>query len=793
MNLKNSKNESPHLYDTDAILSDFVILKQRIKTVFPYQWLKLFSFISGLAALIYEVIWIRIFANILGSTVFAMTCVFSVFLISLALGAYLSGKFIQKKNPDSLFAYGLTELAIAGTSLLVTCLLFQYKVKIAIFLPLSDSLLVTLFIQLCSVFLLIGLPAVLMGATLPLIISASKRWVSPDKTVAVLYGCNTIGGALGAFFCGFVFILHFGLYGTLGLAVIMNVIVAASSLLLAFVSREQTSTVVFIPKESDVKSDSLIDNRHLLTILVFFSGFMGLSFEILWGRMAKFFLGDRTLAVSSLLTIYLFCLGSGSFFASYLYKLQHKIKRLTPCFLLVLITASSGLAHLIFVGCAHWIIHEEVFRNISSPFCASFLRLILSFGVMAIPVTITGMIFPLILSNVRNINIDSGAVVGRVYFINTAGSALGGVFAGYLLSRTIGTIGGFYLLSLTIIVASLCLLMYCKKGLIVKIIFVSILLSAFMYQSFQFPISLVKLSADEQIIALNEDEYGIQVISRLPGGLICAKNNRLQLVYYLGVKETSYVQQMQAHLPMLYSNNCKKVLNIGTGYGITAGAFSLYDKIESIETVEILPFLAQSQSVFSEYNFKYYEDPRIKLVIDDGRHYLNSKKDKYDIISVNVLDPYLPGSASLFTINFWKEVKSHLQPAGVMVQLIWGKDVALLVRGLRRVFSKVLLFPAYPGSFNVLAFNVPEKTRLIYDVNRLSESAKLALEDLEITDPDMFFHYAVEATSLISEKYIRSAGEVGRRGKLHTDNYPVLEYQWLSGGGSIFDSLSSAD
>src|SRR5262249_62317396 len=138
-----------------------------------------------------------------------------------------------------------------------------------------------------------------------------------------------------------------------------------------------------------------------------------------------------------------------------------------------------------------------------------------------------------------------------------------------------------------------------------------------------------------------------------------------------------HAEQMAARLTVLLAGQCRDVINIGTGYGITAGTFTRYDDVRSIETAEILPFLVARQQMFSRHNFAYWTDPRVTLREGDGRHLLLTSPRAFDIVSVNVLDPYLPGSSLLFTTDFYEAVKERLRPGGVMTQLLWGNDLDL--------------------------------------------------------------------------------------------------------------------
>jgi len=252
---------------------------------------------------------------------------------------------------------------------------------------------------------------------------------------------------------------------------------------------------------------------------------------------------------------------------------------------------------------------------------------------------------------------------------------------------------------------------------------------------------------------------------------------------------------MAAHLTALLARDCRDVLNVGTGYGITAGAFTLYDSVRSIETVEILPFIVRNQELFSRHNFDYLKDRRVRLIQGDGRHHLATSSNSYDVISVNVLDPYLPGSSSLFTVDFWIIVRQHLRPGGLFTGLFWGADVPLLDRGLRTVFPTLLYFPAYGNtSFNVVAFRDELSDEEIrYHFERLSQPAERALRNLTDEDPVDMFERELQAALARRAMFASSPEPAPLR--LHTDDFPILEYRWAHGVEwvSILDSPMVSD
>jgi len=110
---------------------------------------------------------------------------------------------------------------------------------------------------------------------------------------------------------------------------------------------------------------------------------------------------------------------------------------------------------------------------------------------------------------------------------------------------------------------------------------------------------------------------------------------------------------------------------IGCGAGITAGAVSIDPRVEQVTIVEIEPLVPQAASnFFSEQNFDVVRNPKVRLHIDDGRHFLLTTKEKFDAITVDPLDTWVKGAANLYTREFYEGVREHLTPGGVVTMYI---------------------------------------------------------------------------------------------------------------------------
>lgn len=697
-------------------------------------------FFSGFAALCYEVLWSRQFGKILGSTATANSAVFSAFLSSMALGAFWWSRYRPKFNNRKL--YGILECAAGICSGIVTISLLHMETFWAGLIPQSGWFLMVLSKQFLLAFLLLGVPGFLLGGTLPVLLDAIR--VGDKSSLPWFYGVNTLGAAGGALASGGLLIWHLGIQGTLAVAVVLNLGVGMAAFFFLHDVEQQEPLPTTRP---------LWTKRELM--IAFWSGFLILGFEVVWARLARFLLGERTIAVAVLLALYLSALGLAGLLAPWIARKQNQ----------AIAKVCSGAAFLQ-LGGLYLAIQKVPIQEPS--FSGRFTNLALA---LFVPVLVSGLVFPILLYQVRGQSKQPGRVLGMLYLVNTTGAVFGAIFVTYAITRWRGTVGaGLFLVVL-----------FCLLGLIagkkppahcwvslIMVLGLGVLI---------LPPQLSFHTVNENVVAYEEDEYGVhQVLSE--GPTFTLRSNKLNLIAPLGKAATDEAQQMAAHLSTLLADQATSVLNIGTGYGITAGTFTLYPEIESIESVELLPFVARNQELFADYNFRYYQDPRVKIVIGDGRHRLLSGETKYDIISVNVLDPYLPGSSSLYTVDFWKQARSRLKPGGVYTQLIWGEHAHLLAKGLETIFPRVYYFPAYQGPcYNIVALNEPGESSPLFHLERLNPKTKLAISRFTNAPADEYLK-AAKARANSSARTVKQRIEQLQETPLHTEDFPHLEYTW---------------
>lgn len=180
--------------------------------------LSLLFFISGSCGLIYQVAWQRALYSSFGTDVDSVAIIVSAFMLGLGLGALAGGKLVDRFSNRALILFCLCELGIGIYGA------FSYWLILSVGdLVVSYNLLI---IALTN-FLLVLIPALLMGATLPILITyISKYWGNIGKTTGHLYAINTFGAAIGASLTGFILFNYFELPVVINFAVMMNLLVA---------------------------------------------------------------------------------------------------------------------------------------------------------------------------------------------------------------------------------------------------------------------------------------------------------------------------------------------------------------------------------------------------------------------------------------------------------------------------------------------------------------------------------------------------------------------------------------
>jgi spermidine synthase len=761
-------------------------------------------FFSGSTGLIYEVLWTRMLGLVFGHTVVAITTVLAAFMAGLGLGSFCFGR-IADRHAHPVRLYGLLEVGI-GLYAVLTPLLFSKAEAIYISLhrSLHLSFLAFSLSQFLLIFAILVIPATLMGATLPVL---SRFFVQEltglGRQVGRLYALNTFGAVLGAYAAGFHLIPIFGIRTSLWLAAVVNVGIGALAVVLdrhllqlPALDRVSAAEPEVAPSQSDVPLPRLRDRGSVLggwvaVIGLGLSGAASMMYEVAWTRALALVIGSSTYAFTTMLVTFLTGLALGS----YLFSRWVGRLRVDP-FLFGLLQLGIGLGALLVApffdrmpGLFLW-----VFRISQSPDFVKVLQFCLSALAMFLPTLFMGATFPCVTQIASRALDRVGHDVGRIYFINTGGAIVGTILAGFVLIPTWGMQSTLKLaISLNLLLALALFLIPSetkwRRGAVALAPFLALVVLFF------------SPPWDARAMTSGVAIYGPSYFGRIgKTGFRQAIASADQLVYYKdGISATvtlhrqkgllymrvngktdasnsddMHTQLFSGHIPMLLHPNPKRVLVIGLGSGVTAGAVAGH-QVERVDVIEIEPAVVEAAEFFAKENRNALKDPKVFVSIADGRNFLMAAEKKYDVVISEPSNPWLRGIGSLFSKEFYELAANHLGPDGVVLQWLqmyslYPDDVRMVIKTFRSVFPNVMIWNTTPGDLLLVGSRKP----LALDYSRLQSryEAVPALRD-DMARLGFRSPLTLLADFMLGEE---DTATYSQHAWVNTDDLPILEF-----------------
>jgi|GEM_PF-1546140 len=636
------------------------------------------AFLSGTAALIYQVAWVHTLTLTFGSTTVSAAVVIAAFMAGLGLGARCYD-IVQRRWKNNVMLYAGIECGIALTAAALT---LGLRFLPGIYGTLTDMIGAGALLDVTRftvAFTLLLIPSALIGATFPalsLIVIRSPRGI--NRHLGMIYGINTLGAAVGTLLSGFVLIELLGNTASVWFANALNIAVAA-----AVYSARSRFSQDYAKRAASTKKSATIPTPlppAVVGIILIASSFATMAYELVWMRATKYLIGNSTYAVSLVLALFLIGLGLGS--------AAHRLitQRYRPAMALTASQVMTALLSLIAIGSIGLCLSDAWLAERVSIFSqnVSFLpwpgRLAITGSVVTVallPATFAmGLMFPLASSMFVGRMSLLGRKLGSAYLLSNVGSIAGVVVAAYFILPGFGTMTGTKIVACVNLAGALLLLCYVgdrlKKGTVRLAAIAALSVLLMVLQPSQLPFQ----GEGEQIPSLKLEmwEEGQQSTVKV---LNDSKTGRRVMTidgYAIGVSrawhnEVGYKQMILAHLPMALSPGIKKTLNIGLGSGSTMASLGGYPTIEKLDCVEISPAVVDGARLFDEG--KILDDPRSTVYIDDVVHYMRTSRTTYDaIISDGKQNPQFPGNAKLLAGDFYTLVRSRLADDGIFVQWI---------------------------------------------------------------------------------------------------------------------------
>jgi spermidine synthase len=652
-----------------------------------------FFFLSGAAGLIYEVCWIRRASLVFGSTSYALSSVLAIFFLGLACGSYLFGR-LSGRLRRPLRIYGLAEIAVA---LLALASLPLFDWADAVFgrayraFGATSPLLWVVRMGLISAVLLP--PSILMGGTLPLFCRQFvRRRTHIAESVGFLYGVNTAGAAAGCAVAGFVLIPTLGLQWSIGIAAFLSAasgVVVGSMPLLADPPRAAAGRD---------ESRGRLRVRLIVSALFFSTGFVALGNQVLWTRYLSLLLRSTVTTYVTTLSVVLVGIVLGSVIAARFFDRPVPRARIFGTFQVLV-----GLGVLCVM-----LLPPPIWTHLGSLRLAAFLLLLPA-------ATLSGASFPLAVRMVVEEPALAGLGVGRMTAINTLGGIAGSLILGFFALPALGLhASALFTTGLSLATGFAAWLLLEPRGALRgRLAAVAACLLVWLGAP---PLLGTRIPAD----FLAESHRLVDYREGLESNLSVVRNaGTLHLVidqWWQGQRAKGH-QIMAAYVPALLHPAPRSILVVGVGTGQTASRFLMVDA-ERLDCIDIEPEIFDL--IERHFDAAWLDDPRVRLLREDGRSHLSHAVDRYDLISLELGQTMRPGVASFYTREFYERARARLEPGGVISQFL---PIAFL--GSEDFRSAIHTFLAsFPES--VLWYNRSE----LLLIGRVAGRLQMRLEDL---------------------------------------------------------------
>jgi spermidine synthase len=682
--------------------------------------------VSGFAGLIYESIWSHYLKLFLGHAAYAQTLVLAIFMGGMALGSWLVSRFTQRIR-NLLLGYALAELGIG-----VFALLFHRIFHLATgwafdtVLPALGGNGVDLF-KWGLASLLILPASILLGTTFPLM-SAGIIRLYPDasgRALSMLYFTNSFGAAIGVLASGFFLIDALGLPGTILTAGILNVALA----LVIWGLARRMNVAAAAPRLLDGAARAAFapSLARAILLLAFSTGAASFIYEITWIRMLSLALGASTHAFEVMLAAFILAMSLGAWW------LRNRIGALKND-----LAWLSGLliAKAFFAACAIWVYGDvlELVRWVMSSTArtdggyvlTTLAGMVSSMLVMFPAAFCAGMTLPLATRALTSRSFGEGSI-GRVYGANTAGCIVGAVFATHVGMELCGVKGLMGIGAALDLCVGVMLLRAATPAVARAPVFAgtaAVLAAGIAVFAFA-PLDLLRMSsgiyrhgtffdpAESRVVFYRDGKTAtIAVVDSGPlrsihtngkpdAGLVLAPATR--------ASPDEYTMTLLAALPLAMKPEARDVANIGLGSGLTTHTLLGSPNIRVVDTIEIERQMIEGARLFRPRNARAFDDPRSHIYVEDAKTFFAAQGRRYDLIVSEPSNPWVSGTSTLFSEEFYAQSKRYLKDDGLLVQWVQGYEInlPLLATIFRALGSQYRDYAVYRADADLVVIATP--------------------------------------------------------------------------------------
>ena len=613
---------------------------------------------SGCAALIYEMAWFHQVQLVVGASSLSVAVILCSFMGGMAAGSWLAPK-VTPAGTHPLRASACIEAAIAAFGVLIP---FSLPLVQQAYVAMVGQRFGAVLLRAAVCVLVLTPPTMLMGATLPVI----AGWRAAD--IGRFYTANLAGAAIGTALTGFFLLRVFDVYVATGVAVLLNLVVAAICWWLA----RRAPVAAVVPVAPDAASAAPPTPVAPVLAAALLSGFTSLGAEVVWTRQLSLLFGASVYTFCLILAVFLGGLAIGGGIGTGLARRSARPAVVLGMAQLALSLAIGAGAWLIVNALPQWQPTRQFLATIHASPALTFGFDAARCALAMLPATILwGASFPLTIAAAGG----SARSVSRINALNTAGALAGAIGL---------TLFGIPQLGSQVSQQGLALCA-ALSGIAVLVTVIPIGRAAGATLAAAVVAIAIVPDVPGRLIAYGRSVNSWESIKRF---LYLAEGATASVAVTEGVAGAKQfhiagkveasdmdidmrLERMLGHVPALVHPRPRSVLIVGVGAGVTAGALSIHPEVERIVVCEIERVVPESaRRYFGEENHHVFDDPRVELVFDDARHFLQTTTEKFDIITSDPIHPWVRGAATLYSLEYLQLARAHLNPGGVVTQWI---------------------------------------------------------------------------------------------------------------------------
>jgi len=661
---------------------------------------------SGCSALIYEIVWYQLLQLVIGSSAVSLGVLLATFMGGLCLGSLgLPRLRLAERHP--LRVYGKLELGIALSGVLV---LFGMPLVDSVYTAAVGHGLPAILLRALVSSLCLLPPTFLMGASLP----AASRWIRATPAgvswLGLLYAGNTVGAVFGCLLAGFYLLRVFDMATATYVAASINIAVALGSFAMARRTAAKVETgaapiaarPLAYARGSEPEGKPLADARGSepeakplayargsepepsvsktwpVYVTIGLSGACALGAEVIWTRLLGLMLGATVYTFSIILAVFLVGLGGGSAIGSQMARKAVGAKAALGWSQLLLAAAVAWTAYMLSQSLPYWPINPLLSTD---PWFTFQIDLVRCLWAILPAAFLWGASFPLALAAAASADPDPGRLVGGIYAANTGGAILGALSFSLILIPWLGTAHSEQVLVILPAVGGLLVLVpallrpvrvwaaAAALAATVGAVLLALGVTGVPGMLIAYGRRMSTSAGRSKILFTGEGINSSIAISEWDDGAV--------QFHVSGKVEASTepydmrLQRMLGHMPALLHRDPKSVLIVGFGAGVTAGSFVPHPEIRRIVICEMEPLIPPTATkYFGKQNYYVVNDPRTQMIYDDARHFVLTTPERFDIITSDPIHPWVKGSATLYSKEYFELVKQHLNPGGVITQWV---------------------------------------------------------------------------------------------------------------------------